>query len=49
LLLSGIFVSAVIKLNDYTPESKMLRLQESMARALTLKWESYDYAKAVGW
>jgi hypothetical protein len=32
-----------------TPESKMLRVQESMARALTLKWENYDFAKAVGW
>ncbi len=32
-----------------TPENKMLRVQESMARALTLKWDSYDYAKAVGW
>jgi hypothetical protein len=32
-----------------TPENKMLRIQESMARALTLKWESYDFAKAVSW
>ena len=26
-----------------------LLLEESMARALTLNWEQYDYAKAVGW
>ena len=32
-----------------TPESKLLHLEESMARALTLNWPSYDYAKAVGW
>ena len=32
-----------------TPESKMLLLEESMARALTLNWSSYDTAKAVNW
>ncbi len=35
--------------SDGTPESKMLMLEESMARALTINWSSYDYAKAVGW
>ena len=34
---------------ENTPESKMLLLEESMARALTLNWPKYDYAKAVGW
>jgi hypothetical protein len=32
-----------------TPVSKMLSLEESMARALTLNWNQYDYAKAVSW
>ena len=32
-----------------TPESKLLALQENMARALTLKWRDYDYARAVKW
>jgi hypothetical protein len=31
------------------PENKMLRLEEAMARALTLNWSNYDYAKAVSW
>ena len=31
------------------PEAKLLALQESMARALTLRWTDYDYAKKVGW
>ena len=30
-----------------TPESKLLALQENMARALTLKWRDYDYAREV--
>ena len=34
---------------ENTPESKMLLLEESMARALTLNWPHYDYAKAVNW
>jgi hypothetical protein len=34
---------------DGTTESKMLLLEESMARALTLNWSQYDYAKAVNW
>jgi hypothetical protein len=32
-----------------TAENKMLRLQETMARALTLRWDSYDYAREVSW
>lgn len=32
-----------------TPESKLLALQENMARALTLKWRDYDYARKVKW
>lgn len=31
------------------PESKILSLQENMARALTLKWPDYDLAKAVNY
>lgn len=30
-------------------ESKLLLLQESMARALTLRWSDYDLAKEVRW
>ena len=29
------------------PESKLLTLDENMARALTLSWSDYDLAKAV--
>jgi len=32
-----------------TPESKMLALQETMARALTVNWLNYDLAKTVSW
>ena len=32
-----------------TPDSKLLALQENMARALTLKWRDYDYAREVKW
>ena len=32
-----------------TPESKLLALQENMARALTLKWRDYDSAREVKW
>jgi hypothetical protein len=32
-----------------TTTSKMLALEEAMARALALNWQSYDYAKAVSW
>jgi len=34
---------------EYSAVSKMLSLEESMARALTLNWNQYDYAKAVSW
>lgn len=30
-------------------ESKLLLLQENMARALTLRWPDYDYARQVSW
>ncbi|MPN12190.1 hypothetical protein SDC9_159502 [bioreactor metagenome] len=32
-----------------TPESKLLTLQETMARALTLRWSDYDLAKKVSY
>ena len=32
---------------DGAPESKLITLQETMARALTLRWSDYDLAKAV--
>ena len=32
---------------ENTPQSKMLAVEENMARALTLDWPSYDLAKAV--
>lgn len=32
-----------------TPESKMLTVEENMARALTIKWAEYDFAKGVNW
>lgn len=38
----------IMKMNKAT-EAKLLALQESMARALTLRWTDYDYAKKVGW
>ena len=31
------------------PESKLLSLQENMARALTFRWSDYDLAKKVSW
>ena len=31
------------------PEAKMLVVEENMARALTLKWNEYDLAKAVNY
>ena len=36
-------------LKNEAPVSKMLLLEEAMARALTLNWSQYDYAKAVNW
>lgn len=32
-----------------TPESKMLAVEENMARAITLNWSDYDLAKAVSY
>ena len=32
-----------------TSENKLLALQENMARALTLTWRDYDYAREVKW
>lgn len=34
---------------ENTPESKLLVVEENMARALTLKWSDYDLAKAVSY
>ena len=33
----------------HTPEAKMLKVEENMARALTLRWSDYDLAKAVSY
>lgn len=41
-------ISFILKTQG-TPESKLLALQENMARALTLKWRDYDYAREVKW
>ena len=35
--------------SNHTPESKMLAVEENMARALTLRWSDYDLAKAVSY
>lgn len=32
-----------------TPEKKLLELQENMARALTLNWRNFDFAREVKW
>ena len=34
---------------EHAPESKLLTLEENMARALTLRWSDYDLAKAVSY
>ncbi len=34
---------------DKSPESKLLAVEENMARALTLKWSDFDLAKAVSY
>ena len=34
---------------DKLPESKLLVVEENMARALTLKWSDFDLAKAVSY
>ena len=38
----------ILKTED-TPESKLLVVEENMARALTFKWSDYDLAKAVSY
>lgn len=35
--------------SEHTAESKMLVVEENMARALTLRWSDYDLAKAVSY
>lgn len=35
--------------SEHAPESKLLALEENMARALTLRWGDYDLAKAVNY
>ena len=35
--------------SDNTPQSKLLTIEENMARALTLRWSDYDLAKAVSY
>ena len=42
------FLPFILKTQS-TPESKMLEVEENMARALTLKWSDYDLAKAVNY
>ena len=32
---------------ENTPQSKLISVEENLARALTLNWEDYDLAKAV--
>lgn len=34
---------------EHAPESKLIALEENMARALTLRWSDYDLAKAVNY
>ena len=34
---------------ENTPESKLLLIEENMARALTIKWSDFDLAKAVAY
>ena len=41
-------ISFILKIQG-TSENKLLALQENMARALTLKWRDYDYAREVKW
>ena len=37
-----------MKANRY-PESKMLAVEENMARALSIRWSDFDLAKAVNY
>ena len=32
---------------EHTPESKLLSVEENMARALVLRWSDFDRARAV--
>ena len=32
---------------EHTPESKLLTIEENMARALVLRWSDYDRARGV--
>lgn len=41
-------IPCILKSSD-TPESKMLAVEENLARALTLRWSEYDLAKAVNY
>ena len=41
-------VPFILKTNG-TSEGRLLLLQETMARALTLRWSDYDLAKKVEW
>lgn len=41
-------ITFTLKING-TPESKLLLVQESMARALTLRWSDYDLARRVNY
>ena len=33
--------------SEHTPQSKLLTIEENLARALTVKWSDYDLAKVV--
>ena len=33
----------------HTPEAKMLKTEENMARALSIRWSDYDLAKELTW
>lgn len=35
--------------SEHMPEGKLLTIEENLARALTIKWPDYDYAKAVSY
>lgn len=35
--------------SEHTPQGKLLVVEENLARALTLRWNDYDLAKAVSW
>ena len=33
----------------HTPEAKLLKAEENMARALSIRWSDYDIAKELKW